>query len=58
MDDCVNIRKLLHLGRLNQRAPASIAMLQMVMRPSIERPLIAEPANSMTYNQCRQRFLI
>ena len=29
------------------RAPASIDMLQTVMRPSIERPRIAEPRYSM-----------
>ena len=31
------------------RAPASIAILQIVMRPSIERLRIASPANSMVY---------
>ena len=30
------------------RAPASIDMLQIVMRPSIERPRIASPAYSST----------
>jgi hypothetical protein len=29
------------------RAPASMAMLQTVMRPSMLRSRIAEPANSM-----------
>ena len=31
------------------RAPASIDMLQRVMRPSIEKPLIASPAYSRTW---------
>ena len=31
------------------RAPASIAILQSVMRPSIDNPRIAEPANSIAY---------
>ena len=30
------------------RAPASMLMLQMVMRPSMERARMAEPAYSMT----------
>ena len=31
------------------RAPASIAILHKVMRPSMLKPRIAEPANSMAY---------
>ena len=31
------------------RAPASIDMLQTVSRPSIDRPVIAEPTYSITW---------